>query len=81
MKARKQAGRARPPTKRQLARIDWLARLIAPEAWAEYDAGRGRCSNMAGWACLDSLRAAQRIVAAEDKAPALRGSPQVSRKH
>lgn len=32
-----------------------LSRAMEPEAWAEYDAGGGRCSNQAGFKCLESL--------------------------
>jgi hypothetical protein len=35
--------------------LDQVARAMEPEAWAEYDAGKGRCTNQSGWKCLDSL--------------------------
>ncbi len=41
---------------------DLLARLMEPEAWAEYDAGNGVCSNGAGWKVMASLEAANRII-------------------
>lgn len=53
------------PTKAERARADLLARLIAPEAWKEYDAGNGQCTNAAGATCIESLKAAQRIVTGE----------------
>lgn len=42
--------------------MDKIARAIEPEAWAEYDAGNGVCSNQSGWACKDSIIQAQRLM-------------------
>lgn len=44
--------------------MDKLARAIEPDAWAEYDAGNGRCSNEAGWDCMSSIKQAQRLMRA-----------------
>jgi hypothetical protein len=43
---------------------DAIARAIAPLEWAEYDEGNGTCSNMAGWACIESIKAAARVMTA-----------------
>lgn len=40
---------------------DVISRAICPEEWAEYDAGNGVCSNMAGWACMASIDQASRV--------------------
>ena len=39
-----------------------LAKAIEPEAWQEFDAGNGVCSNDAGWKCKDSIYAARRVM-------------------
>lgn len=39
-----------------------LCRALEPEAWEEYDAGNGVCSNQAGWKCLASVEAAARAM-------------------
>jgi hypothetical protein len=39
---------------------DLMARAMCPDEWAEFDAGNGVCSNMAGWAILDSIKHASR---------------------
>lgn len=41
---------------------DQLARAMEPDAWAEYDEGNGICSNAAGWACLESIGHATRVL-------------------
>lgn len=42
---------------------DKIARAIAPIAWAEFDAGKGVCSNSSGWACMASVDAAGKVLA------------------
>lgn len=42
--------------------LDVLAREIEPEAWAEYDAGNGVCSRMAGTAALHSITVAKNVL-------------------
>ena len=37
------------------ALLEEMARAMEPEAWAEYDAGNGRCTNQAGWKCMDTM--------------------------
>lgn len=39
---------------------DLMARAMCPDEWAEYDAGNGVCTNMAGHACLTSIAHASR---------------------
>jgi len=43
---------------------DLISRAIAPHSWAEYDAGNGRCSNAAGFECVESIKAAARVIKA-----------------
>jgi len=44
--------------------IDNLARAMSPDAWAEYDAGNGVCTNSAGWECIDTIKKAQKLLRA-----------------
>ena len=53
-----------PPTNQELDAIDLIARVIEVEAWAEYDAGHGRCSNMSGTAIVASIKTAKRLITA-----------------
>jgi hypothetical protein len=39
-----------------------LAKAMEPEAWAEYDAGNGVCTNDAGWKCLATITYATRVL-------------------
>lgn len=41
-----------------------IARAICPDSWAEYEAGKGTCANMDGWAVVESVHAAGRIMTA-----------------
>jgi hypothetical protein len=41
---------------------DKIAREIAPDAWKEFDQGKGVCSNSAGFACIESIKAAGRVI-------------------
>lgn len=62
--SRKPPKRGQPATPEEQTAMDKIARAIEPNAWAEYDAGNGTCSNMAGWACMDSIKQAQRLMRA-----------------
>lgn len=39
-----------------------IARAIAPDAWAEYDHGKGRCTIESGARVLESISAAARVL-------------------
>lgn len=52
--------RLSPPSTRADVIRDGMARAMCPDAWAEYDAGNGVCSNMAGHACVESISHASR---------------------
>jgi len=43
--------------------IDEIARQMERSAWAEYDAGNGKCTNESGWRLHESLEHAQVAVA------------------
>lgn len=58
--ARRAAKRVATPV--EAAAIEKLARAMEPEAWAEYGAGDGVCTNDAGWKCMDSVKTAQRLI-------------------
>lgn len=42
--------------------VSQLAHEIEPEAWQEYDEGRGTCSNMSGVRVMESLSIASRLI-------------------
>ena len=46
---------------------EMLCRAIAPDAWAEYDDGKGVCTNSAGFRIVESINAAGRIIAVLEK--------------
>lgn len=46
-----------------------LARIMRPDAWAEYDAENGSPSNAAGWACIETLEYAARLIKAGIEPP------------
>jgi hypothetical protein len=52
------------PTPEEAEAMDKIARAMEPEAWAEYYAGNGTCTNQAGFACIGSIRSAQRLIRA-----------------
>jgi len=60
----KQISFTRVATPAEAAAVTKIARAMEPEAWAEYDAGDGTCANEDGWKCIDSIKAAQRLIRA-----------------
>lgn len=58
------ARKRRAITPEEEAAIDKIARALEPDAWVEYDAGNGVCTNTAGWTCVASIKAAQRLIRA-----------------
>jgi hypothetical protein len=54
----------KPATPDEQIVMDKLARAMVPDAWKEYDEGNGVCTNMAGWACIESIKYAQKLIRA-----------------
>ncbi len=66
-------------TKSDVEALMQIAKTLEPEAWAEYVQENGSVANMTGWACLDSIRYAKRLLAAgyRDCAPARTPLPKI----
>lgn len=52
------------PTKLEEAAIEALSRAMAPDEWAEFDAGNGICSNAAGWEIKATIGHAKKLIRA-----------------
>ena len=59
---RQRKGQSTTPVEQRV--IDKIARALEPDAWAEFHAGKSVCTNMAGMACVSSIRQAQRLIRA-----------------
>jgi hypothetical protein len=53
-----------PATPEELIAIDHISRALSPDAWAEFDDGNGVCTISAGENCIESIKAAQRLIRA-----------------
>jgi hypothetical protein len=60
-KVRRRGRPTREVTQKRFVRQK-IADAIEPDAWKEFRAGKGTCSNMAGRACLESIYAANRVM-------------------